>query len=93
MDRPLCKLCRSKHWPSEAHKFAADEQAERSHARSTLEADKPAVERHVEVAPTVHEAIVAVTGVPGTVYPTCGHRRVMTGAERQRRYRAKLEDA
>ena len=78
MDKPLCNICGARHRPGEAHKFAKSASDTPPLEPTRVHAPAPEVGRPVTVQ-------------PGEVCPTCGHRRAMTGADRQRRHRAKKQ--
>ncbi len=103
MDRPLCKLCGAKHWPSEPHKFAKGDGTDKPPSpgsvassagipRSQTPPAPVAPEAHDNLALADHEGGAANPVAPGEVCPTCGKRMGLTGAERQRQHRAKARE-
>ncbi len=102
MDKPLCKICDTKHWPSEDHKFG------RTDAVATTEAtvetqvavsrkvgpDKPAGQSRgaPENATEPPKSDTGLQLIPGKPCPTCGKRVGRSGAERMRRHRAKARE-
>ena len=93
MDRPLCKVCRTKHWPSEDHKFAkGDPAGETLPERSTTDTPTRSDTTREHPGAVLVDAGGPAAPQPGEVCPTCGKRMGLTGAERQRQHRAKARE-
>ena len=100
MDKPFCKICDTKHWPSEDHKFAkGDPAGETLPERPTI--DTSPVRADTAVRTDAAQAAREQHGVaaggpaapqPGEVCPTCGKRVGRSGAERMRQHRATARD-
>ena len=105
MDRPFCKVCGSKHWSNEPHKFAKSVSDATSLEPTRVhdpvgETDTSSVKANtavrtdaVQAAQEQHgAALVDSVLIPGEPCPTCGKRVGQTSAERMRRHRAKARD-
>ncbi len=97
MDKPLCKTCNSKHWPREGHKFGRTDVIATTAGKVTTETvvvhkddrsdAKPSVGQDLIAAMVLDDVTKPLPVIDVFVCPTCGHRRAMTGAERQRAFR------
>ena len=62
VDRPLCKVCGAKHWPSEPHKF--DRATATSEINRRIEAVKPAAQASVAGVARSQTPLAPVQAVP-----------------------------
>ncbi len=102
MDKLHCKICGTKHWPREGHKFTRTDAVATTGGKATVETvvedtglgeqsqDRP-VKVSPESAPVNSKKAVGGEKPPANdlVCPTCGKRMGRTGAERMRLYRAR----